>query len=63
MKLELARRSLCSLKTLLLAVVLLLPMGGCPVDTDELVTDVTRAALESITTSLVDTLSTYLAGT
>lgn len=42
--------------------VLVLLMGGCPVDTDELITDVTRAALESATNSFVEAFSTFLAG-
>jgi hypothetical protein len=46
----------------LLAGALLVAMGGCPVDSDELVADVVRAALESATNSFVETLSTYLAG-
>jgi len=41
---------------------LLLLMGGCPIDSDQLIADVIKAALESATTSFVDTLSTYLAG-
>ena len=41
---------------------LLLLMGGCPVDSDQLIADVIRAALESATNSFVETLSTYLAG-
>jgi hypothetical protein len=47
---------------LILGGALLLLMGGCPVDSDQLIADVVRAALESATTSFVDTLSTYLAG-
>ena len=46
----------------LLGGILLLSMGGCPVDTDKLTTEVVQAALESISTSIVDVLSTYLAG-
>ena len=41
---------------------LLLGTGGCPVDEDALATDVVQAALTSITNSLVDALSTQLAG-
>lgn len=37
--------------------------SGCAIDSDQLVTDVVQAALNSATTSLVDTLSAYLAGT
>ncbi len=38
-------------------------MGGCPVDTDQVATDVTQALLTSITNSLVEALSQYLAAT
>lgn len=41
---------------------LFLLMGGCPIDGDLLTTEVVDAALQSITSSLVDALSTYLAG-
>jgi hypothetical protein len=41
---------------------LLLLTGGCPIDSDQLVADVVRAALESATNSFVETLSTFLAG-
>jgi hypothetical protein len=37
-------------------------IAGCPVDSDNLLTDVTRAALESATSSIVEALSAYLAG-
>jgi hypothetical protein len=37
-------------------------LTGCPVDTDELATAVTEAALNSVTNSIVDSLATYLAG-
>ncbi|MBN2446835.1 MAG: hypothetical protein JXO22_08925 [Phycisphaerae bacterium] len=47
---------------LILATALLLLMGGCPVDLDTLTTDLLQAGLESLSTSLVDALSTYLAG-
>jgi hypothetical protein len=40
----------------------LLCLGGCPVDWDALTTDVTEAALSSVSASLVDALSAYLAG-
>ena len=36
-------------------------MGGCPIDTDQLATDVTQAILTSITNSLVEALSQFLA--
>jgi hypothetical protein len=42
---------------------LLSAMGGCPIDSDALATDVVQAALLSVTNSLVEALSTYLAGT
>lgn len=45
-----------------IGVALLLLMGGCPIDSDQLATDVVRAALESITDSAVEALSTFLAG-
>ena len=41
---------------------LLLLMGGCPIDSDALVADVIKAALESATNSFVEALSAYLAG-
>lgn len=41
---------------------LLLLMGGCPVDSDALIADVVRAALESTTNSVLEALSAYLAG-
>ncbi len=37
-------------------------LGGCPVDVDDLAAKVLEAGLDSIGTSLVDSLSTYLAG-
>ena len=40
---------------------LLLALGGCPIDGDKLTTDVVQASLQSITDSIVDTLSAYLA--
>jgi len=40
----------------------LLLTGGCPIDTDQLIADLVQAGLESATNSLVETLSTYLAG-
>jgi hypothetical protein len=47
---------------ILLAGGLLAPlMGGCPIDTDKLATDATQAILTSITNSLVEALSKYLA--
>ncbi|MBU0637238.1 MAG: hypothetical protein KKB50_00080 [Planctomycetes bacterium] len=56
------RRSSYSFKVLLMAGVLLLLMGGCPVNTDQLATDIFQAGLESIASSLVDALSAFLAG-
>ena len=41
---------------------LLLLMGGCPIDTDDVITDAALAALESAANSFIETLSTYLAG-
>lgn len=49
------------LVALMLAGAFLLPMGGCPVNGDQVLTEVVRAALETATSSLVDTLSSYLA--
>jgi hypothetical protein len=62
MNLRIFRRPLRSLKAVLLTGALLLPMGGCPIDSDALIADVVRAALESATNSFIETLSTYLAG-
>jgi len=47
---------------MLLSGALLLLLGGCPIDSDKLATDVAEAALQSVTTSLVEALSTYLTG-
>jgi hypothetical protein len=47
---------------LILSGALVLLMGGCPIDSDQLIADVVRAALESATNSFIDTLSTFLAG-
>jgi hypothetical protein len=41
---------------------LLLSLGGCPISGDDVLTATVQAALNAATTSLVDTLSTYLAG-
>lgn len=54
------KRRIRSARFGLLGGVLLL-MGGCPIDTDKLATDVFSAALTSIVTSLVEALSKYLA--
>ena len=54
-------RSRC-LPLLACVVVLLVPLSGCAVDTNELAVDVLRAALDSVSNSIVDTLSQYLAG-
>lgn len=45
----------------LLAVTAALLIGGCPVDTDQLIADVVAAALQSASDSFVQTLSEYLA--
>jgi hypothetical protein len=37
-------------------------LGGCPIDTDELAISVTEAALNSVTDSIVDSLATHVAG-
>jgi hypothetical protein len=47
---------------LVLGGALLLLMGGCPIDTDQLIADVVQAALDSATNSFVDALSAFLAG-
>ena len=36
--------------------------GGCVIDGGQLITDVVQAGLESVTGSLVDALSDYMAG-
>ena len=46
----------------LLAGAVLLLTGGCPIDTDDLTASVLEAALQSISDSLVEAASTYLAG-
>ena len=47
---------------LVLAGVLLMSIGGCPIDSDVVVTETTRAALQAAVDSLVESLSQYLAG-
>jgi hypothetical protein len=36
--------------------------GGCPIDSNTVVTETVQAALTAVVTSLVDSLSQYLAG-
>lgn len=43
-------------------VIVLLSLGGCPVDNEAVLTEVVRAALDTASNSLVEALSTYLAG-
>jgi hypothetical protein len=59
---QVARRSSWWLGTLVLAGILLMSIGGCPIDSDLVVTETTRAALQAAVDSLVDSLSQYLAG-
>lgn len=42
---------------------MLVTTGGCPIDTDTVITETVGAALNAIVTSLVDSLSQHLAGT
>ena len=42
---------------------LLLPLGGCPINGDDLTISVVEAALTSITNSLVEALTAQLDGT
>ncbi len=49
--------------TLFLGSIGLLAVGGCPIDSADVVTQTVQAGLEAIVASLVDSLSTYLAGT
>lgn len=49
-------------RLLVLGGALLLLMGGCPVDSDQLIADVVQAALDSATNSFVEALSAFLAG-
>jgi hypothetical protein len=62
MQIPALRRLSTRFKALFLAGVLLLAAGGCPIDGDQVLTSVVRAALESATDSLVETLATHLAG-
>ena len=62
MRLPTLKNTLGSRGFVLISAALLLLMGGCPVNTDKLTTDVVEAALQSMATSLVDTLSVFLAG-
>jgi hypothetical protein len=58
------RRSMWRLAALLLGTTpLLLAANGCPVDGKTVLTDSVNAALTAVVQSLVDALSTYLAGT
>ena len=45
-----------------LGAALLISTGGCVIDTNAVVTETVRAGLEAAVSSLVDSLSAYLAG-
>ena len=62
MKPQIVRRAAGRLGALVLGGALLLSLGGCPIDGDEVLTATVEAALNAATTSLVDALSAYLAG-
>ena len=62
MKPQIVRRTVGRLGALVLGGALLLSLGGCPIDGDEVLTATVEAALNAATTSLVDALSAYLAG-
>ena len=50
------------LGALVLGGALLLSMGGCPINGDDVLTATVGAALNAASTSFVDALSAYLAG-
>jgi hypothetical protein len=59
-----ARRPVRRIAALLLVMTpLLMAANGCPVDGQAVITDSVSAALTAVVKSLVDSLSTYLAGT
>ncbi len=62
MRFHLIRRTYCKLGVVALSGCLLLAGGGCPVDTDSVLTATVEAALTAMVSSFVDTLGTYLAG-
>ena len=62
MKCQTRRHLLRFQRLVILTGALLLLAGGCPVDADALVTELLQAALDSISNSLVEALSSYLAG-
>jgi len=62
-KSHLMRRTFWRLAVVVLSGGLLLNCGGCPVDTDSVVTATVEASLTAVVSSLVDALSAYLAGT
>ncbi len=57
------KRCSSSLAALVVAAASLLCLGGCPVDSDLVITETTRAALQAALDSAVDALAQYLAGT
>jgi hypothetical protein len=62
-KLQNVRRTLGRIGALVLAGALLMSMGGCPVNGDDVFTATVEAALNAASASFVDALSAYLAGT
>jgi hypothetical protein len=59
---QIVRRTLARVGTLVLGGALLLSMGGCPINGDDVLTATVGAALNAASTSFVDALSAYLAG-
>lgn len=55
------RRSIRRLRHLAALTAFLITTGGCAIDGGQLITDITEAGLNSITTSLVNALSVSLA--
>jgi hypothetical protein len=56
------RRSITNVGTFLVGALLLLQIGGCPVDRDAVFTEGVRAGLDAAVSSFVDALAAYLAG-
>ncbi len=56
------KRTLGCLGALVLGGALLLSLGGCPINGDDVLTATLQAALDAATQSLVDSVSKYLAG-
>ena len=61
MKLFNVRRPIRRLRHLAALAALLITISGCAIDSGQLITDITEAGLNSITTSLVNALSVSLA--